>query len=202
MALECGRQGKVKGKRIKAEDRVRDSYSCTGKAQIGTTEVRDRRSEGGDQRSAVSGETANTLVSPDANRPPFRSLPSPCTVLSLSVGVMFALLVFHSDPCYALEPSEILVVANMNASSSIGLAGYYMQRRGIPEANLVRLWVTDQESCSRTEYEKKVLGPVRKFISEHPSKRRIRCLVTVLRYAFEGAAAGNREAWRGKIWTG
>lgn len=82
-------------------------------------------------------------------------------------------------PCYALEPDEIVVLANRNASSSIGLAKYYMQRRGIPEENLLRLWVTDQEWCSRSDYEKKVLGPVRKFIGEHPSRRRIRCLVTV-----------------------
>jgi uncharacterized protein (TIGR03790 family) len=81
--------------------------------------------------------------------------------------------------CWALEPVEILVLANRNASSSIGLAKHYMQTRGIPEENLVRLWVTDEEWCSRKEYEKKVLEPLRKFIREHPARKRIRCVVTV-----------------------
>ena len=85
----------------------------------------------------------------------------------------------HLVPCYALEPHEILVIANRNAAKSIGLAKYYMKSRNIPETNLLQLWLTDKEGCSREEYEKKVIPRVRKYISEKDPKRLIKCLVTV-----------------------
>jgi len=46
-------------------------------------------------------------------------------VLSLA-GCLFA------APCRALEPAEILVLANRNAARSVGLAKYYMKKRKIP----------------------------------------------------------------------
>ena len=82
-------------------------------------------------------------------------------------------------PCMALEPDEILVVANRNAARSVGLAKYYMKKRGIPEDNLVQLWVTDKEWCSREDYEKKVVPRVRRYLKEKDPMRKIRCLVTV-----------------------
>jgi uncharacterized protein (TIGR03790 family) len=82
-------------------------------------------------------------------------------------------------PCYALEPHEILVIANRNAAKSIGLAKYYMKSRNIPETNLLQLWMTDKEVCSREEYEKKVIPRVRKYLHEKDPKRRIKCLVTM-----------------------
>lgn len=84
---------------------------------------------------------------------------------------------FFTSPCWALEPAEILVLANINAARSIGLANYYMTKREIPQENLVKLWVTDNETCSRSDYDKKVAGPVRRFIEQKNSERPIRCLV-------------------------
>jgi hypothetical protein len=52
----------------------------------------------------------------------------------------------------ALEPQQILVLANRNAAGSVGLARYYMKKRGIPEKNLLALWVTDKESFERDDY--------------------------------------------------
>jgi len=54
----------------------------------------------------------------------------------LSVSLIWAL----AEMCFALEPHEILVLANRNAAKSVGLAKYYMERRGIPEKNLLQLW--------------------------------------------------------------
>ena len=80
-------------------------------------------------------------------------------------------------PCRALEPSEILVLANRNAARSVGLAKYYMRKRKIPPENLIQLWVTDKETCSRSDYEKKVAAPVRRHLEQKAAKWRIRCLV-------------------------
>jgi uncharacterized protein (TIGR03790 family) len=54
-----------------------------------------------------------------------------------------------------------------------------MRIRGIPPKNLLELWVTDRESCSREDYERKVLTRVREFIKKNDPLRNIRCLLTV-----------------------
>ena len=79
---------------------------------------------------------------------------------------LFAVIWFLHAPfnsCSALEPDEILVIANRNAARSVGLAKYYMKKRKIPEENLIKLWVTDNETCSRVDYEKKVGGLISIF---------------------------------------
>ncbi len=68
------------------------------------------------------------------------------------------------------------MVANTNASKSKGLATYYMEKRKIPKKNLVLLSLTDQETCSREVYEKKVIPRVRAFVNANDQ---IRAIVTV-----------------------
>ena len=77
----------------------------------------------------------------------------------------------------ALEPEEILILANKNAARSVGLAMYYMKKRGIPEKNLLTLQVTDKEVCSRYDYEKKIAQPVRRVLKKLNTDGSIRCLV-------------------------
>ncbi len=79
----------------------------------------------------------------------------------------------------ALSPDEIVVVANRNAAKSVSLAKYYIKKRKIPEKNLVLLWTTDKESCSRQAYDKKIVPPIRRHIEEEHRPHTIRCLVTV-----------------------
>ena len=84
-------------------------------------------------------------------------------------------------PCsaLALDPREVLVVANKKASESVGLARYYMQQRHVPEGNLLQIWVTDREKCSREEYEKRIAPPVRRFLTEEQAGQHIRCILLV-----------------------
>lgn len=103
---------------------------------------------------------------------------------------------------FRLQPEEVLVIANRNASESVGLARYYMKRRGIPEENLVQVWVTDGETCSREDYEGKIAEPVRRWVREHAGKGRARCLVTVrgvpLRVAPPGLSS-EEQALRARV---
>ena len=89
--------------------------------------------------------------------------------------ILFLLLT--AAPCLALDPDEILVLANRNAAGSIGLAKYYMKKRGIPKENLIKLWVTDKETLIRPDYEKRVAAPVRRYLEKNDRQRSIRCLV-------------------------
>ena len=85
---------------------------------------------------------------------------------------------FFSHPAFALNADEIVVLANMNASGSLGIAEYYMEQRNIPQAHLIKLWITDKEWCSREEFEEKIILPVRRYLKEKDSLKKIRCLVT------------------------
>lgn len=78
----------------------------------------------------------------------------------------------------ALAPAEILVIANRNVPKSVGLARYYIKKRNIPEQNLILLWVTDKEVCTRESYVNKIIPPVRKFLNSSAGKA-IRCIVTI-----------------------
>jgi uncharacterized protein (TIGR03790 family) len=88
----------------------------------------------------------------------------------------------------ALIPSEILVVANKNAARSVGLAKYYMQKRGVPKDNLLQIWVTDKQSCSRDDYDRCIATPVRRYLTQNDHGRTIRCLL--LMYGVPLKAAG------------
>ncbi len=69
-----------------------------------------------------------------------------------------------------------MVIANFNAAKSRGLAKYYMEQRKIPPQNLVLIWMTDKETCTRIEYEAKAIPPIRRFLQANPQ---IRAMVTL-----------------------
>jgi len=76
----------------------------------------------------------------------------------------------------ALDPAEVLVVANATVPPGVELASYYMKQRGIPEANLVKVSVPGDETIARRHYDEKIAAPVRRAL-EMPAFRRTRCLV-------------------------
>jgi uncharacterized protein (TIGR03790 family) len=80
---------------------------------------------------------------------------------------------------WALQPGEILVIANGNADKSVDLAKHYVQKRSIPADNLLVLRLTEDEQCSRDEYDKKVAGRVRMYLREKDPDHKIRCLLTM-----------------------
>jgi len=53
----------------------------------------------------------------------------------------------------ALSPEEMLVVVNERMAGSAEIAGYYMQRRNIPDSALLRVSLTLNETMSREEFD-------------------------------------------------
>ena len=103
---------------------------------------------------------------------PRRDLSMLCTLLFFMVWLFFPVM------AGALEPAEVLVVANSAAKGSVPLAELYMQRRSIPPSNLLVLNTGIQESCSRAQYAKQIASPLRRYLTgrtiQNPD---IRCLV-------------------------
>jgi uncharacterized protein (TIGR03790 family) len=77
----------------------------------------------------------------------------------------------------ALEPGEILIVANKNVDQGVELARYYARKRNIPDANLLLLRLPAGEVCRRSIYEQQIAVPVRRFFEGIRPSWRIRCLV-------------------------
>ena len=91
-------------------------------------------------------------------------------------SALILVFIFSILPVFALSPDEVLVLANRNAGSSKGLAAWYMKKRGIPKENLQLVFVTDKESCSREDYVKKIVPPVRRALEKN---RKINAIVTI-----------------------
>ena len=95
----------------------------------------------------------------------------------VAVWMFFCLIT--SSLVYALEPDEIVVIANKNASHSVSLAKYYMEKRNIPKKNLIKLWITNKSWCSRREYDEDVVPKILKYLKKNDPEKKIRCLVTM-----------------------
>jgi uncharacterized protein (TIGR03790 family) len=91
-----------------------------------------------------------------------------------AVGFFF---LWEFSPAYALDPDEILVVANSQVSGSLDLARYYMKKRNISRDRLLSVSVSAHEVVSREEYEKAILLPVRKAVKKLQEAGRVHCLV-------------------------
>jgi len=107
-------------------------------------------------------------------------------------GAISLLILACCNIGFALEPNEILVIANSDIAASVRLAKHYCSKRGVPKDNILALSLgtTLNETISRDDYEKKLAEPIRKklYSSESTGKTwlyPIRCLVTTYGVPFK-----------------
>ncbi|MEA3363016.1 MAG: TIGR03790 family protein [Thermodesulfobacteriota bacterium] len=97
--------------------------------------------------------------------------------MKLLLVMLSSLLCFAgAETCFALQPDEILLIVNRNNPSSIELAEYYRDKRQIPLANLLTVNMPDEEDCSREEYQRELLEPLREYFAQRQGTK-IRCLL-------------------------
>lgn len=93
-------------------------------------------------------------------------------------GIVYVLLLLAGGcfvaPAHALDPAEIVVVANSQARDGVKLARFYMKQRKIPQGNLLVLRTAFNEKIPRHFYEDEIADPIRKFVKDKPG---ITCLV-------------------------
>ncbi len=80
----------------------------------------------------------------------------------LTLTVFLAVVAVCPRWAMALEPEEVLVVANEASEESVDLAEYYIKQRDIPEKNLVKVKVSTAYEMSRSEYDKQIVEVLRK----------------------------------------
>ena len=109
--------------------------------------------------------------------------------------ILFFIFLFCSNTS-ALEPNEVLVVANLNVADSKGLAKYYMELRQVPKKNLVLLFMTDKETCTRDEYTKKAVPPIKRFLDQN---KHIRAIVTIFGVPLRISSPGRTKSEQTKL---
>jgi len=100
---------------------------------------------------------------------------------------------------FALEPKEILVIANSNIGASVRIAQYYCIKRGVPANNILALplGASLDDTITRDDYEKKLAEPIRKELSDRRFTAEIKCLLTMYGVPIKAGGRGplkNQEA--------
>lgn len=109
--------------------------------------------------------------------------------------------ILYCVPVFALEPGEILIVANKDIPASMQIAKYYCQKRKVPEDNIfaVSLGRNLNDTMSRDGYEKLLAEPVRKKLSSLEFVADIKCLLTTYGVPFRVARRGPLKGREDKL---
>lgn len=89
--------------------------------------------------------------------------------------IVSLLLGFFPVAGSALQPEQVVLVANRAVPESVELARYYQLKRHIPSGNLLIINMSGREDCSRVEYQQQLVVPLRRHLSELPGP--VRCLL-------------------------
>jgi len=102
---------------------------------------------------------------------------------------------------FALEPDEILVIANKDIEKSMGLARYYCAQRGVPEKNIfaLPLGADLKDTISRDNYEKQLVEPIRKKFFTERLVGEIKCLLTIYGVPIKVGGRGVLENQKNKL---
>jgi len=102
---------------------------------------------------------------------------------------------------FALEPDEVLVVANSDVAASVRIAQYYCAKRGVPVANILALPLGTSlgDTITRDNYEKQLAGPIRRKLSSAELAAKIRCLLTTYGVPIKVEGRGPLKGQEGKL---
>ncbi|MBN2588954.1 MAG: TIGR03790 family protein [Sedimentisphaerales bacterium] len=115
------------------------------------------------------------------------------------IKTVLLFFIIISGLTYALEPNEILVIANSEIPVSEHIAQYYCQQRAVPADNLVLLPLGKKpaNSISRTDYDEKIVNPLRNVLNSEKFSGKIKCLLTIygvpVTVGGRGQLKGNEE---------
>ena len=115
--------------------------------------------------------------------------------------LVIGLVLLCSTWAWALEPNEILVIANANCAASVRLARYYCQARGLPTGYVipVSLGSSLRDSISRSDYERRLAKPLRRIFATRPDLADIKCLVTTYGVPFKVGPRGPLTGSEGQL---
>ena len=116
-------------------------------------------------------------------------------------SVVTFLLFLIGQTVYALEPNQILVIANSESPSSMEIAQYYCTKRAVPADNILALplGIGLSDTISRSHYERLLVEPIRKRLYSRKFAGKIRCLLTTYGVPFKVGQRGPLEGQLEKL---
>jgi uncharacterized protein (TIGR03790 family) len=112
------------------------------------------------------------------------------------------LIVIGCGVASALEPGEILIIANRDIPESGRIARYYCQKRGVPQENILALSLGARlsDTIGRKAYDTQLAQPIRMKFFKRKLLGKIKCLLTIYgvptKVGGRGALAGQADALR------
>lgn len=82
---------------------------------------------------------------------------------------------------FALQPDQILLIANSDVKESVEIAQYYCAKRQVPTSNILALKLGSMTSdeISRQNYDNLLAVPIRNKLTDPNILGKIRCLLTI-----------------------
>lgn len=77
------------------------------------------------------------------------------------------LLMIVGAPLFALDASNVLLIANEDAEGSVEIAEYYAELRGVPDDQILKIKIDDKEEITRELYRERIREPVTKYVNEN-----------------------------------
>lgn len=110
----------------------------------------------------------------------------------IRIRTTILLALFCCGVVSALEPDEILIIANKDSAESMRIARYYCSKRGVPEKNILALSLGTRlnDAISRQDYEKLLAEPIREKFSDDNLLGKIKCLLTTYGVPFKVGGRG------------
>jgi uncharacterized protein (TIGR03790 family) len=107
-------------------------------------------------------------------------LKSEKTKALVRAGIILSLFFLITGVGYALQPEQILIIANGDIAASVQIARCYCEKRAVPVANILALPLGGnlRYEISRDDYEKNLAGPIRRKLSTREFAGKIECLLT------------------------
>ena len=101
------------------------------------------------------------------------------------------LICLSAEVVFALEPQQILVVANADINESVQLAEYYCSKRTVPLENILKIPLGKNlsEQISRHGYDNILAAAVKKELQQNKLPGQIECLLTLYGVPIKIAAA-------------
>ena len=94
---------------------------------------------------------------------------------------VFLLTFILANAVLALEPTQILVIANSDVNESLRLAEYYCSKRAVPSQNILKIPLGESlsEQITRQKYDDILAAAVKKELTQNRQPGQIKCLLTV-----------------------
>ncbi len=104
---------------------------------------------------------------------------------------ILSLFTLQASICFALEPSQILLIANSDSNESVQLAEYYCKQRAVPKKNILKISLGKNlsEYITRKNYDTVLAPAIRNEIKKNRKPDEIRCLLTVYGVPIKVSAA-------------